>query len=171
MVLVDTNVVSELGRPVPDAGVVDWALGESILALSVVTIEEVAFGFSRKPNPELEAWFESLMTHRCQVLPVDPAIARRSGELRARRCRAGRTAHVAEGEGLAVEDSYSCSRHRHRRRRRSARGNRRRSDPRQQSGVPLKLSSVPQIECARVDEHTAVERDRVQNGEAGTGDG
>ena len=81
MQLVDTNVVSELCRREPDAGVLAWAATQTRLALSVITVEEIAFGLSRRPNPVLRAWFEGLR-ERHEVLPVSPAIAQRAGAMR-----------------------------------------------------------------------------------------
>jgi predicted nucleic acid-binding protein len=81
MQLVDTNVVSELCRRAPDQGVLDWATTQTRLALSVITVEEIAFGLSRRPNPVLRAWFDRLL-ERHEVLPVTPAIAQRAGAMR-----------------------------------------------------------------------------------------
>jgi predicted nucleic acid-binding protein len=45
--LVDTNVLSELPRPRPNAQVLRWFAGQKTVQLSVVTLEELAFGVSR----------------------------------------------------------------------------------------------------------------------------
>ena len=45
--LVDTNVLAELARPRPNAAVVGWLAKQSRIHLSVVTLEEVAFGVAR----------------------------------------------------------------------------------------------------------------------------
>lgn len=82
--LVDTNVLSELARPQPDAGVLAWADDVDSIAVSAVTVEEVSYGLSRRPNPRIERWFESFFATYCEVLPVTEAIARRAGWLRGR---------------------------------------------------------------------------------------
>ena len=81
MQLVDTNVVSELCRREPDAGVLAWAETQSVLALSVVTVEEIAFGLTWRPNRVLLDWFERLLAQQT-VLPVDTDIARHAGMMR-----------------------------------------------------------------------------------------
>lgn len=81
--LADTNILSELAKPRPDAGVVEWADGRTRLILSVVTIEEMRFGLAWNPRPRLEAWLEAYVRESCDVLPVTERIARRSGQLRA----------------------------------------------------------------------------------------
>ena len=52
MILLDTNVVSELMRPAPDPRVVAWLAGQepASLALSVVTVAEILYGLERLPG-------------------------------------------------------------------------------------------------------------------------
>jgi predicted nucleic acid-binding protein len=81
--LVDTNVLSELVRPEPDPRVRRWAEDVTLpLSLSVVTLEEVSYVLSWRPNPEIRVWFESFLADGCMLLPVSVEIARRAGELR-----------------------------------------------------------------------------------------
>jgi len=80
--LVDTNVLSELVRKRPDAGVLQWAQGVRRVALSAVTVEEVYYGLSWKPNARVQLWFEGFLDTHCEVLPVTAGIAKRSGEIR-----------------------------------------------------------------------------------------
>ena len=70
--LVDTNVVSELCRPAPNPGVLAWAEPVSLVALSVVTVEEIFFGLAWKPNQRIQSWFESFLASSCEILPVTP---------------------------------------------------------------------------------------------------
>lgn len=81
--LVDTNVLGELSRKDPDPGVTEWARTVSLpLSISAVTVEEIHYGLSWRPNPEIRAWFERFLEEGCIVLPVTAAIAERAGELR-----------------------------------------------------------------------------------------
>ncbi len=82
MFLCDTNVLSELARPTPDGGVLEWARRVPRMAVSVVTVEEILFGLTWKPNERIRAWFEGFADGFCEVLPVTPEVARRGGELR-----------------------------------------------------------------------------------------
>jgi predicted nucleic acid-binding protein len=79
--LVDTNIISELCRRNPDTGVLAWAGGATRLAFSVITVEEIFFGLTWRPNPRVSAWMESFF-QRHEVLPISQDIARRGGELR-----------------------------------------------------------------------------------------
>lgn len=82
--LVDTNIISELARPRPNPGVLQWAESVSLVALSVVTVEEVIFGLAWRPNPRVRDWFARFLEVNCEVLPVTAEIADRAGELRGR---------------------------------------------------------------------------------------
>lgn len=93
MFLADTNVVSELFRASADRRVTAWAELQPRLAVSAVTVEELAFGFARRPNPELEARVGVFLDENCEIVAVDQGIARRSGRLRGRLEAAGQTRH------------------------------------------------------------------------------
>ena len=97
MILVDTNVVGELCRTRPAPAVSRWAAGVvSPFALSVVTIEEIRFGLSWKPNARVEAALDRFFADRCEVLSVSEPIARRAGALRGQLRAAGRTRTQAD---------------------------------------------------------------------------
>ncbi|MFO8070271.1 MAG: type II toxin-antitoxin system VapC family toxin [Polyangia bacterium] len=80
--LVDTNVLSELARPRPDYGVVEWAAGVESLDISAVTVEELEFGLAARPNERIRSWFEEFLAGHCNVIEISDAIARRAGAMR-----------------------------------------------------------------------------------------
>ncbi len=80
--LVDTNIISELARKEPDAGVRAWAGTVRQCALSVVTVEELVFGLAWKPNARVREWLDGFMASFAEILPVTESIARRGGILR-----------------------------------------------------------------------------------------
>jgi len=80
--LLDTNIISELARPRPDPAVLQWAEGISRIALSVVTLEELSYGLSWRPNARIQVWLDGFLEYYCDLLPVGPEIARLAGELR-----------------------------------------------------------------------------------------
>lgn len=81
MQLVDTNVISELCRREPDPGVLAWAATQTRLALSAVTVEEIAYGLAWRPNAVLQRWFDAFFA-RHVLLPVTDGIARQAGAMR-----------------------------------------------------------------------------------------
>jgi len=94
--LIDTNVISELRRPSPDAGVVEWFSQRpaSSLFLSVLTLGEIRKGIEKLQDKhrqmELIDWLENdlLIFFSGRILTIDKAVADRWGRLVA---EAGRT--------------------------------------------------------------------------------
>lgn len=104
--LLDTNVVSELTKPQPDATVVlTFRQRESECAISAITLEELAFGGARLQSPLRRAWFAEWLaglSARLPVLPFDAAAALWLGRERARLQALGRPAPRTDGEIAAV---------------------------------------------------------------------
>ncbi len=75
MVLIDTNIVSELCRPSPNRGVLEWAGSITEISISAVSIEEIWFGLSWKPNVRVQGWFDVFLSRSCKVLTVTAEIA------------------------------------------------------------------------------------------------
>jgi toxin FitB len=89
--LLDTNVISELVKPKPEAKVVEWieATNEELLYLSVLTLGEIRKGIALLLDParrvKLEAWLVGSLTARFanRMLSIDESIAERWGILTA----------------------------------------------------------------------------------------
>jgi predicted nucleic acid-binding protein len=87
--LLDTNVVSELVRPKPDARVVNWveSTDEEILFLSVLTLGEIRKGIATLSQSarraRLEAWLNRnlLLRFEGRILAIDIEVADRWGQL------------------------------------------------------------------------------------------
>jgi predicted nucleic acid-binding protein len=102
--LLDTNCISELVKPRPAPGVVDWieAADEAILYLSVLTLAEIRKGLAGlaqgRRRSRLETWLEVELQERFagRIVPIDAAIADRWGLITA--------AAKAKGESLSVID-------------------------------------------------------------------
>jgi predicted nucleic acid-binding protein len=94
--LVDTNVLSELARPSPNAAVVRWTETLDRFALSVITLDELFFGLTIKPNPRIQRWFDSFLTDYCEVLEVTAPIARQAGILRGQLAERGQVRTQAD---------------------------------------------------------------------------
>ncbi len=100
--LLDTNVVSELLRPLPDPRVRAWIASkdESLLYLSVLTLGEIRKGALLMPmgarSAALEAWLDDDLAARFarRILAVDRNVADTWGKLAA----------VAEKGALPVID-------------------------------------------------------------------
>jgi len=87
--LLDTNVLSEIVRPKPHSGVVQWvdSTDESLLYISVLTLGEIRKGITLLPEGRrrvaLESWLDHDLVVRfsSHILPVDLAVAERWGRL------------------------------------------------------------------------------------------
>ena len=87
--LLDTNVVSELIKPTPNSGVVQWmeATDEQLLNLSVLTLGEIRKGITSVPENKrriaLETWLnrELILRFEGRILNIDYAVADRWGKL------------------------------------------------------------------------------------------
>lgn len=83
MYLLDTNIVSELRKPRPHGGVLDWleSVDEARLYLSAVTLGEIQAGIelTREQDPdkaaEIETWLAQVAM-AYNVLPMDAAAFR-----------------------------------------------------------------------------------------------
>ncbi|MEH2038836.1 MULTISPECIES: type II toxin-antitoxin system VapC family toxin [unclassified Nostoc] len=89
--LCDTNIISELVKLKPNSGVLKWAEGDFSIVLSAITVEEIFYGLTSKPNSRIQIWFENFLENNCQVLPITTEIAKRSGELRGQLRLSGKT--------------------------------------------------------------------------------
>ena len=96
MVLCDTNVLSELMRARPDAGVTRWAATVTAVAVSVITVEEIAYGLAWHPNVRVEEAVTRFLSDWCTVMPITPDIASRAGRLRGELQRHGATRTQAD---------------------------------------------------------------------------
>lgn len=87
--LLDTCVVSELVKKIPDANVVNWLQqqDESDLFLSVLTFGEIEKGIEKAPDKarkqKLRIWVEEDLRQRFEgrIIPVDLNVATRWGEI------------------------------------------------------------------------------------------
>jgi len=101
MIVLDTNVLSELMKPGPDQAVKDWlaGTGNDLLVTTAITISEIEYGLGKLPEGrrrrDLEERFAALSSPRFDfsVLPLDDTAARIAGRLRCER----------ESQGLAAQ--------------------------------------------------------------------
>ncbi len=89
--LVDTDVISETTKPVPNRAAAAWLADQAAVLLSAVTIYELGRGIERvhagKKRQFLDAWFVELLDSAVEVLPfgVEAALAAAQLESDARR--------------------------------------------------------------------------------------
>lgn len=110
MIVLDTNVISELTRQTPDPGVLSWLDSQtaSEVATTAVTAAELWYGVARLPaghrKRELTAAIRGLLTEdfHGRVLPFDERASVRYADIVSSREQIGRPIGVAGAEIAAI---------------------------------------------------------------------
>ena len=114
MIVLDTNVVSELMRAAPAEFVVDWVDRQPAtdVHLTAVTVAELLYGVARLPDgsrradlaERIEAMLNEDFDHR--VVPFDETAAAHYAAIVVRRERAGRPIGMADAQIAATCRSH-----------------------------------------------------------------
>jgi toxin FitB len=110
VIVVDTNVISELARLTPDPGLLCWldSLEISDVATTAVTAAELRYGVARLPDghrkQELTVVIRGILTEdfHGRVLPFDEGASVRYADIVAGRQRIGRPIGVADAQIAAI---------------------------------------------------------------------
>jgi toxin FitB len=110
MILLDTNVISELFRPAPDAGVMSWFDRQAGLPLyiSAMTEAELWSGFHRLPAGKRKSTLQKLIAETLaedfagRILSFDSVAARAYGKISALRAELGKPLNTADGQIAAI---------------------------------------------------------------------
>ncbi|WP_274571107.1 type II toxin-antitoxin system VapC family toxin [Neisseria leonii] len=112
MYLIDTNVISELMRPVPNAGVLAWLDSHHPLYISSITQAELLFGVYRMAESKrktaylaaLQEMFEQDFIGR--IIGFDTACTTAYAEICCRRFAVGKPIHTADAQIAAIALTY-----------------------------------------------------------------
>jgi predicted nucleic acid-binding protein len=117
MILLDTNVLSELMRPTPDPAVAAWVASRSAAGLATTAITKAAIlhGIARLPSGRRRdalqraaaAMFDEEFGDR--VLPYDSAAAPHYASLRSARERAGRPISAFDAQIVAIARTHRAT--------------------------------------------------------------
>lgn len=110
MILLDTNIISEMMKPIPSNNVIVWIDQQEStqLFISTVTIGEIVYGLNALPegsrrNLLEEAFNKSIMdAFRHRVLSFDEAAAHLYGKIMASRRALGRPLNIPDGQIAAI---------------------------------------------------------------------
>lgn len=94
--LIDTNIVSEFLSVKPDANCEAWLEKNTDYFISVMTIDEIIYGLTRKHMPTKSKAFEVFLVEHTTLLPVTEAIARTAAKLRGEFSTKGIARHQAD---------------------------------------------------------------------------
>lgn len=115
--LLDTNVISEGGRPRPDPGVLEWlaSVDEEQLFLSVISLAELRHGIERlddgRRKSALDLWLTDELPARFEgrLLLVDAETADQWGRVVAQAQRAGRPIGAMDAFLAAVAQQHQLT--------------------------------------------------------------
>jgi predicted nucleic acid-binding protein len=110
VIILDTNVISELARQIPDSGVLAWLDSQEIaeVATTAVTAAELRYGVARLPDGhrkrELAVVIREILTEDFygRVLPFDERASVRYADIVTGRERIGRPIGVADAQIAAI---------------------------------------------------------------------
>jgi toxin FitB len=110
VILLDTNVISELARNVPDPGVLSWldSLEISDVATTAITAAELRYGVARLPDGQrkrdLTGVIGGILTEdfNGRILPFDESASVRYADIVVGRERIGRPIGVADAQIAAI---------------------------------------------------------------------
>lgn len=114
MIILDTNVVSEIARPDMDIRVKNWLSSQPLqnLFTTAVTLAETAFGIEIMPEGQRKAVLRkrtSEIFHDAfpsRILPFDETAARAYGTIVASARTNGRAILMADGQIAAIAQSH-----------------------------------------------------------------
>jgi predicted nucleic acid-binding protein len=120
VIVLDTNVVSELMKPFPNAKVIRWVDHQADLAITAVTAAELLYGVNRLPMGErrlrLTAAVADMLDSEFaeRVLPFDLAASVEHARIVVLREQAGRTINMADAMigavALATDAAFLAAR-------------------------------------------------------------
>jgi len=114
MIIMDTNVISELMRAPPNVGVAAWAVSaDPELFVTAITVAEIRYGIARLPESrrrrEITVAADAVLTRFAQrVVPFDIMAASYYGAVVAKREANGRPISVFDAQIAAICMAHSA---------------------------------------------------------------
>lgn len=117
MILLDTNIISEMMKPVPHANVLHWIDSQEVtqLFVSAITLAEISYELNVLPEGQrrnsLENAFRQaiLLSFTGRILPFDEAAAHHYGKIMGHRKEAGKPMGVPDGQIAAIARSRNAA--------------------------------------------------------------
>lgn len=114
MILIDTNVISELWKVEPNPGVLAWIDAQTIetLYLSAVTVAELRFGLATLPEGKRRTIFQERLEKEVlsafvgRVLPFDLNASQAYADLMALASRKGKA--IGKADGYIAATASAC---------------------------------------------------------------
>jgi len=117
MILIDTNIISEMMKSAPDPKVISWIDQQDIMQLyiSTITIAELVYGINTLPAGNrrnyLEKAFNSVVREAFEyrIFTFDEVAAHQYGMIMSHRKNIGRPMSMADGQIAAIAHVHNCT--------------------------------------------------------------
>lgn len=117
MIIIDTNVISEMMKPSPATAVLDWLNEQETVSLYLATISigEICYGIRALPNGKrrrlLAEGFGALLANAFEnrILDFDEAAARRYGDIMGSHKEMGRPLASLDGQIASIARANGCA--------------------------------------------------------------
>lgn len=116
MILIDTNILSEMMKPFPDTAVLKWIDKQEItqMFISTVTLAEISYGLhvlpegKRRENLELAFNNAVLEAFSGRILPFDELSAYTYGKIMGHRKKQGQPLGMPDGQIAAIALTHNA---------------------------------------------------------------
>lgn len=117
MIILDTNVISELMKPSPSSSVLNWISNEDSteLFITTITIGEIVYGIHTLPDGNrrnaLEIAFDKTIkkTFRYRILSFDETSSHSYGKIMSHRKKLGKPFSILDGQIAAIAQSQHAT--------------------------------------------------------------
>lgn len=117
MIIIDTNIVSEMMRPSPETTVINWFNNQETnsLYLTTISIAEIRYGIRALPDGKrsqlLAEGFNALIENafKNRILNFDEGAAYQYGEVMGKRKEIGRPLDCLDGQIIAIAKANNCA--------------------------------------------------------------
>ncbi|MCH9770595.1 MAG: type II toxin-antitoxin system VapC family toxin [Gammaproteobacteria bacterium] len=114
MIVVDTNIISEMMKPAPESKVVDWLNqnGATDLFITSITVAEISYGIHALPKgkrrTKLDDLFKTAINEafKHRILDFTESAAHCYGEIMAQQKMTGHPLSVCDGQIAAIVKSH-----------------------------------------------------------------
>ena len=117
MILLDTNIISEMMKPIPNTRVIRWIDQQNVtqLFITTITIAEISYGINVLPRGNRRSILESAFNkaikesfmHR--ILFFDDSAAHFYGKIMGERKKLGRPMSILDGQIAAIGRTHECA--------------------------------------------------------------
>lgn len=113
-ILLDTNIISELGKTKPQQTVIDFLTDLPVAWLSTITLHELEYGLALLPEGNrkktiTQATSTLIQYYNHYILPIKQAEAQQAALLRVLAKKNGRTLHLADSLIAGTAQTHNLS--------------------------------------------------------------